>query len=124
MDIALWIVAGLLALAFLGAGFMKSTRSSDKLAAAGMAWVEDFSPGVVRFIGISEVLGAIGLVLPPLVGVAPILAPIAAAALAVVMAGAVVTHLRRKEYGAIVPSLVLLLLSAFVAWGRFGPYAF
>lgn len=124
MDVALWIVAGLLALAFLGAGVMKSTRSKERLAGAGMAWVEDFSSGMIRFIGIAEILGALGLVLPPLVGVDPVLVPIAATGLAVVMAGAVITHVRRNEYAATVPALVLLVLSLFVAWGRFGPYPF
>lgn len=125
MNVALWIVAGLLALAFLAAGGFKLTTSRADLQAKGMAWVEDFSDGAVKGIGAIEALGGLGLVLPALIGVAPVLVPVAAAGLVLVMAGAVVTHLRRGEgFAAAVPALVLGLLAAFVAWGRFGTYAF
>lgn len=117
MNIALWIVAGLLALAFLATGAMKLTKSKEDLAANGMAWTEDFSAGSIKLIGALQLLGAVGLVLPALLDVAPVLTPIAATCLALVMAGAVVVHLRRKE--AFVPPLVLALLAAFVAVGRF-----
>ncbi|MFV0374537.1 DoxX family protein [Microbacterium sp.] len=113
MLIAYWIVAGLLALVFLAAGFMKIARSRTQLAASGMAWVDDFSDGPVKLIGTAEVIGAIGLILPALLGIAPIFSPIAAAALAVLMIGAVVVHIRRKESFA--PALVLAVLSAAAA---------
>jgi uncharacterized membrane protein len=123
MNIALWIVAGLLAVAFLGAGVTKLTQPKEKLADR-MAWVEDFSPGTVKLIGGLELLAAIGLILPALTGIAPILVPLAATGLAVIMALAVITHVRRHEPQVIVFNLVLLALAAFVAWGRFGPYSF
>jgi hypothetical protein len=123
MNIALWIVAGLLAVAFLGAGVTKLTQPKAKLADR-MAWVEDFSPGTVKLIGGLEILAAIGLILPALTGIAPILVPLAATGLAVIMALAVITHVRRHEPQVIVFNLVLLALAAFVAWGRFGPYSF
>lgn len=113
MLIALWVVNILLALAFLAAGSMKASRSKEALAAAGMAWTEDFSAGAIKAIGVAEVLGAIGLVLPLLTDVAPILTPIAATALALTMAGAVVVHVRRKESAA--PALVLGALSVVSA---------
>ncbi len=119
MIIAVWIVAGLLALAFLAAGGMKLAQPKEKLAAAGMAWTEDFSANTVMLIGAAEVLGAIGLILPPLVNIAPMLAPVAATGLALTMAGAVVTHLRRKEGQAALAPLVLLVLAAFVAVAGF-----
>ncbi len=78
MNTALWIVAGLLAVVFLGAGALKLVRSKDALAASGFTWVQDYSANQVRLIGIAEILGAIGLIVPPLVKIAPILAPIAA----------------------------------------------
>jgi len=109
MIIALWIVNALLALAFLAAGAMKALRPKEALAANGMGWTEDFSAGTIKIIGIAEVLGALGLILPLLTGIAPILTPIAATALAIVMIGAVVVHSRRKESPA--PSLVLAILS-------------
>lgn len=109
MLIALWIVNGLLALAMLGGGFMKLVTPKATLAERGMAWTEDFSGGTIKVIAALEVVGAFGLILPLLTGIAPILAPIAGAGLAIIMAGATVVHLRRKE-GA-VPALVLTLLA-------------
>jgi hypothetical protein len=119
MNIALWIVAGLLA-----AGLMKALQPKEKLAASGLAWVEDFSGGTVKLIGVAEILAAIGLILPALLDIAPVFVPLAATGLVLVMIGAIVTHVRRKEYSVLPANVVLLLLAAFVAWGRFGPYAF
>ncbi len=117
MDITLWIVAGLLALAFLGAGTMKLSRSKEQLAASGMSWTEDFSAPMVKTIGSLEILGALGLVLPALTGILPALVPVAALGLTATMIGAIVVHLRRRE--AFTPAAVLLVLAAFVAIGRF-----
>lgn len=113
MNIALWIVNGLLALAFLAAGGMKLARPKDALSASGMAWVEDFSPGAVKTIGALEVLGALGLVLPRLTGIAEILTPLAAVGLVLTMVGAVVVHVRRKEPPA--PAVVLGVVAAVSA---------
>ena len=124
MNVVLWIVAGLLAVAFLAAGLMKLTQPKKKLADSGMGWTEDFSDGAVKGIGALEVLGAAGLILPAALGIVPVLVPIAATGLALLMLGAAVTHARRKESPNIVVNIVLLALAAFVAWGRFGPYAF
>jgi hypothetical protein len=84
-----------------------------------MAWVEDFSRGAVHIIGALEVLGAIGLVLPALTGILPWLTPLAALGLVLTMIGAALTHLRRSEYSVIPVPAVLLILAAFVAYGRF-----
>lgn len=110
MLIAFWIVSGLVAVAFLAAGLMKLTRPKEALAASGLAWTEDFSEPTVKVIGAAEVLGAIGIVLPALTGIAPILSPIAASALALVMVGAIVVHVRRKENPTV--NIVLLILAA------------
>jgi uncharacterized membrane protein YphA (DoxX/SURF4 family) len=123
MNIVLWIIAGVLALAFLAAGLTKLTQPKDKLA-ANMAWVEDFSPGAVKAIGGLEVLAAIGLILPAALDVITVLVPLAAVGLVVLMVGAAVTHGRRKETPMIAINLVLLVLAAVVVWGRFGPYSF
>jgi uncharacterized membrane protein YphA (DoxX/SURF4 family) len=117
MGIALWVVQVLLAVAFLGAGALKLSQSKEKLA-KNMAWVEDFSPETVRLIGTLEVLGAIGVVLPTLTGILPWLTPLAALGLVLTMVGAIFTHLRRGEYPAIAGPVVLLVLAAFVAYGR------
>ena len=113
MVIAFWIIAGLLALAFLAAGLMKLLRPQQALASSGLAWVEDFTAGPVKLIGAAEIIGAIGLILPPLLGIAPIFSPIAAIALAVLMVGAIAVHVRRKE--PVVAPLVLAVLSVITA---------
>jgi uncharacterized membrane protein YphA (DoxX/SURF4 family) len=114
----LWVAQVLLAVAFLGAGATKLSQPKEKLA-KNMAWVEDFSQPAVRLIGAVEVLGAIGIVLPALTGILPWLTPLAALGLVLLMIGAALTHLRRKEYGNIAMNAVLLVLAAFVAFGRF-----
>ena len=124
MNVVLWILAAVLAVAFLGAGLMKVSRSKEQLAASGMGYVEDFSAGTIKLIGLVEILAAIGLILPGLTGVAPILVPLAATGLALLMVGAIITHLRRKEMPMVLVNVVLLVLAVIVAWGRFGPYAF
>jgi uncharacterized membrane protein YphA (DoxX/SURF4 family) len=120
MEIVVWVLQILLAVAFLGAGVMKLVRPRPALVSSGMGWADDYSDNGVKGIGALEVIGAVGLVLPAATGIAPILTPIAALGLALVMAAAVVVHLRRKEQ--IVPPLVLGVLSLVVAVLRFGPY--
>jgi uncharacterized membrane protein YphA (DoxX/SURF4 family) len=122
MNTALWVVQGLLAVAFVVAGTMKLTQAHGKLAEQ-MGWPQDFSSGTVKLIGGLELLGGLGLILPSMTGVAPILTPLAAVGLAVIQVGAVFVHLRRKETPLLIVNLVLIALLAFVAWGRFGDYA-
>ena len=104
------------------AGLMKSTQPKEQLV-KNLPWVEDFSAGTVRFIGVMELLAAIGLILPAVSGIAVILTPLAATGLAVMMLLASLTHVRRREPGAVVFTLVLLTAAVVVAWGRFGPYS-
>jgi uncharacterized membrane protein YphA (DoxX/SURF4 family) len=118
MGIASWVAQGLLAVAFVAAGTTKLAQPKEKLV-KNMAWVEDFSQPTIRIIGALEVLGAIGLVLPALTGILPWLTPLAALGLVLTMIGAALTHLRRKEYGNIAMNAVLLVLAAFVVYGRF-----
>ncbi len=124
MNIVLWIIAIVLAVAFAGAGLMKLTQPKEKLAASGMGWTEQFSPGAIKAIGALEVLAAIGLILPAVLDIVPVLVPLAALGLVLMMIGAAITHARRKENPMIAANLVLLILAAVVAWGRFGPYSF
>lgn len=118
LHIGLWCVQGLLGALFVMAGSMKATQPIAELAKQ-MAWVERFSPEMVRFIGVSELLGGIGLLLPAITRVKPVLTPLAGAALALVMVLAAGHHLTNGEAGFVVPNLVLGGLAAFVAWGRF-----
>lgn len=124
MNLALWIVAGVLAFVFAGSGAMKLVVPKEKLVAAGQGWAADVDANAIRGIGAAEVLGAVGLIVPALVHILPIFVPLAAVGLGLTMIGAIVTHARRKEYPNVVVNLVLLALALFVAWGRFGPYAF
>jgi len=125
MDIFLWIVAGVLAAFFLAAGVTKLTQSRRKLLAnPNMQWVEDFSAGTLKLIGTAEVLGALGLILPGALDIAPILVPLAAVGLAVIMAGAIVTHARRKEWKVLPINVVVLILAVLLAVFRFGPNSF
>ncbi len=125
MNIVLWMLACLLALVFLAAGGMKLAQSKEKLAASpSMAWTEEFSPGVIKMVGALEVLAAIGLILPAALDIAPVLVPLAAFGLVLLMSGAAITHARRKESSAIPTNMVLILLAGLLAWVRFGPYSF
>ena len=121
MNIALWVAAGLLAAAFVAAGLMKITTPREKLVQR-MAWAGDFSQAQIRGIGTLEILGAIGVIVPGITKIVPILVPIAATGLALVMIGASIAHIRRKEYSELASNVVLFALAVFVAWGRFGPY--
>ena len=124
MNLALWIVAIVLAVVFTGSGLMKELVPKDKLVTAGQGWAQDYSQTNIRLIGLAEILGAIGLVLPAVVHIAPILVPLAAVGLVLVMVGAAVVHARRNEPMNVAVNLVLIALAIFVAWGRFGPYSF
>ena len=97
---------------------MKSTTIKEKLEEK-MPWAKDFSAGVIKFIGISELLGAIGLILPLAFNILPILTAFAAAALVIVMLLAMATILRRKEYKEVGFNAVLGGLALFVAIIRF-----
>ncbi|MEV6810925.1 DoxX family protein [Micromonospora sp. NPDC051296] len=123
VNVTLWIIAGILAALFFMAGLMKATQPKEKLT-ANMPWVDDFSAGTVKLIGIVEILGALGLILPAALHIAPILTPLAATGLAVTMLLAAAVHARRKESQAIVVNVLLFALAAFVAIMRLGPQSF
>ena len=99
MNLALWIVAGLLAVVYLIGGGGKLIIPKEKLAATTTSarWVEDFSAGSVKAIGALEVLAAAGLILPAALNIAPVLVPLAAVGLVLLMLGAAITRLRRHE---------------------------
>lgn len=118
LNVGLWVVQVLLAFAFLGAGFMKMTKPADELIAAGMTWINSTGVPMLRFIGTSEFLGGLGLILPAALRIMPKLTGIAAALLVVVMVLAVGTHVMMGDLDHAPPSIVLGALSAFVAWGR------
>lgn len=126
VNLALWTVAGILAAAYLLGGAFKVITPKERIAAVGHSgrWVEDFSAGGVKAIGALEVLAAAGLVLPAVLGIAPVLVPLAALGLVVIMAGAAITRIRRHEWKLVLVDLTYLALAAFVVWGRLGPASF
>ncbi|MDF2649991.1 MAG: DoxX family protein [Paenibacillus sp.] len=123
MNLALWIAAGLLAVVALTGGIIKAFMPKEKLTKYHfMGWVEDFSVGFLKTIGVLEILAAVGLILPAVVNIAPVLVPVTAVCWVLVMIGAINIHLRHGE--PVVGNLIYLALAAFIAWGRFGPESF
>ncbi|KAA0023807.1 DoxX family protein [Antrihabitans cavernicola] len=120
MNVVLWIIALLLAAVYLGAGIMKLVTPRPKLVEnPNMAWAQDFSQNAIKGIGAVEVLGAAGLILPRLTGLAEVFTPLAALGLAAVQVGAIVVHYRRGETKNLPVNAVLLILALIVAFGRF-----
>lgn len=117
MNIGLWIAQGLLALMFIMAGLMKASQPVEALAAS-LPWVTSTPLGLVRFIGVSEILGGVGLLLPALLRIKPFLTVWAALGLLTVMVLAAGFHASRGEFSAIGMNVILMGLAAFVAWGR------
>ncbi|MEU7679824.1 DoxX family protein [Micromonospora taraxaci] len=122
MNMALWIAAGLLAAVALAGGVTKTFVPKEKLAATnGGEWTADASVGFVKTLGILEILAAVGLILPAVLDIAPVLVPVTALCWVLLMVGAMITHLRYNEAKFIVVNLLYLAVAAFVAWGRLGP---
>ena len=105
-----------LAVLFGLAGTMKATRSMEQLAGAGMNWVKEYPENSVRLIGILQLLGALGVILPTLTGFLPITTMICAACLGVMMIFAALHHYKHKEYKNIGINAVLFLLCAFIVY--------
>ncbi|MCO5995959.1 DoxX family protein [Actinoallomurus rhizosphaericola] len=122
MNLALWIAAGLLAAVALLGGVTKSFVPKERLAAQhGGEWTRHASAGFVRTLGVLELLAAAGLVLPAVVGVAPVMVPVTAVCWILLMIGAMTTHGRLGQYRLVLLNLAYLAVAVFIAWGRFGP---
>ncbi|MFF5179990.1 DoxX family protein [Micromonospora sp. NPDC000316] len=125
MNLALWIAAGLLAAIALLGGVTKTFVPKQKLAATnGGGWTDDASVGFVKTLGVLELLAAVGLILPAVLDITPVLVPVTAICWVLLMVGAMITHLRHGEPKFIVLNLAYLAVAAFVAWGRLGPEPF
>lgn len=117
MNTALWIVEGMLGAMMLILGVMKTFLPVEKLNK--LSWTTRNSNGFIRFVGVSELLIGFGLILPQLTGILPILTPVAAASLCLIMVLAIAEHIQHKEMHDIPKNIIILLLAAFVAVGRF-----
>lgn len=118
LRVALWVAQGVTAALFAMAGSMKATLPIADLATK-IPWAPSAPEALVRFIGVAELAGAVGLVLPALTRIKPGLTALAGAALTLVMILATAFHISRGEFGALPITVVLGSLTAFVAWGRF-----
>ena len=117
LHLTTWVLQGLLALALLGAGSSKLMTPLTELAAT-LPWVLTMPEALVRFIGLAEVLGGIGLVLPAATRIRPSLTPLAAAGLVIVMVLAAGFHVSRGELAAVPVNAVLGGLAGLIAWAR------
>jgi uncharacterized membrane protein YphA (DoxX/SURF4 family) len=122
METALWIAQALLAAIFLVTGLTKLTVPRRRLAAGPMRWAAEVTDARFRAIGLLEVLGAVGLILPGLLGVATVLTPLAAVGLALTIIGAIATHVRFGEINRLAVPILLLALTVFAAVERFGAH--
>ena len=119
MNIILWIVQILLAFVFISHGRLMLSLPPQAREGGQMAYIEAIPSGLRKFTAVAESLAGVGLILPWLTGILPWLTPLASAGLVLVMLGAIIFHIPRKEYPNIVFNLVLLALAAFVAYQRF-----
>jgi putative oxidoreductase len=117
LTIALWAAQLVLAVMFGMGGFMKMTAPVDTLVQT-VPWSADMPVALVRFIGASELAGALGLLLPALTRIKPALTPLAALGLATIMLLAALFHITRGELAALPWNIGLGALALFVAWGR------
>ncbi len=116
METIIWIIQGLLAIAFLLAGIMKLVMAKNEIKEKVGGWVDDFTYLQIKLIGTAEILGAVGLVLPVLLNIYPVLTPAAAFGLLITMLGAARIHWKRKE--SIGLNILLSLLLLLVIIGR------
>lgn len=125
MNVALWITAGLLALVALVGGITKAFVPVEKLSQhEGAAWTRGVSPAFVKTLGVLEMLAAVGLILPAVTDVAPVMVPVTATCWVALMVGAMVTHGRLGQLKLVLVNVAYLALAGFIVVGRFGPESF
>jgi putative oxidoreductase len=113
VNVALWVIQALVAAAFLLSGGLKAFQPIDKLAN-----YRGISPTLVRFIGVAEILGGLGLILLMLTGIVPALTVAAAVGLVLIMVLAAIFHVSRGEFSRVPPSVVLGILAVVIVYGR------
>lgn len=121
MNVTLWIAAGLLAAVALVGGITKAFVPKEKLAEHhGGEWTGHAGAGFVKTLGVLELLAAVGLILPAVLDIAPVLVPMTAGCWVLLMIGAMITHGRFGQPKLAILNSVYLVLAAFIVWGRFG----
>ena len=124
MNTLLWILQIVLAIVFAGAGLVMLVKTRVDLSKMFGDWVDNVPASLLKLLGLAELAAAVGLVLPPLVGVFPLLTALAAAGLVIVMIGAIVIHAGRSEYQNVALNLTFAAMAGVIAFARLGPYAF
>jgi hypothetical protein len=125
MNLTLWIATGLLAVVALVGGISKAFVPKEKLAEHnGGEWTQHASVGFVKTLGVLELLAAVGLILPAVLDIAPVMVPVTAVCWGLLMVGAMITHSRLGQFKFAMLNLVYFALAVFIAWGRFGPEFF
>lgn len=121
MNLTLWILAAVVAVAYGAAGTSLLVMPKQRYRAIGLSqhWVDDFGAGHLKFIGSVKILCSLGLILPAALRIVPTLTPLAACGLVLLMSGAATTRFRRSEWSLLVVDLLYLSVIAFLAWGRF-----
>ena len=117
LNVILWIAQVVLAGMFIMAGYMKTTTPIEQLSAS-LPWTKDVPVWLVRFIGTAEFLGALGLILPSLLRIKPVLTPLAALGIIAIMVMAAIFHVTRTEFSGVVFTVILASVAAFIVWGR------
>lgn len=119
MGTVLWICQIFLAIAFGYSGLMKSTQDRERLVSIGQTGVDGLSYPLIRFIGIAEILGAIGIILPMAINVLPLLVPVTSVCFALIMVLAAPIHYKRKEIKSVLLNITMFFISVFIAYMRF-----
>lgn len=118
MNTFLWTLQGLLSFIFILSGYVKLSKPKEEVQKR-MAFTEDFTAAGIKVIGLMELLGGLGVLLPALLGVLPVLAPVSATGLALIQLLAAFVHKRRKEHVMMAGNVIVFVLASIVAWGRF-----
>jgi hypothetical protein len=126
MNLALWILAGALAAAYAAGGLGMVLLPKERFRAVGPSqhWVDDFDDRHLKVIGTIKLVGCLGLILPAALDIEPVLTPLAACGLMLLMSGAATTRFRRSEWRFLAGDLLFLSLFALLAWGRFHLHPF
>lgn len=119
VNVVLWVVSAAIGLAFAACGVIKLVVPKRRLALRGSSWVSELSSATVAFVGLTEIAGGLAMLLPAVLKISPLAAVmLGTAGLIVVMLGAAVVHVRRREPGMIVLNLALLALAELAIWDR------
>lgn len=119
MHTLLWTIQGFLAAVFVYSGIMKSSQKREKLVNIGQTGVADLSYPVIRFIGVAEILGAIGIIVPAATGILPLLTPVSSLCFGIIMILAIPIHYRRNEYKSVAFNVVVLLMTMYITYMRY-----